>query len=439
MSVTSSPGQQEVPARTPTRPSRSALAATAFAAAVFAAVLIVWRTGGATIDEPWAPTWDLRLALELDGLAALYGLLAAGVGALVFAYSSAYLPRHLARAGRSRAEERRFFALMALFLVSMAGLALAQDLVLLFVFWDLTAVASYGLIGFDRERADARRSALMALLITAVSAVLLLVAILMLRAEYGTTHLPTLFDRIEPNATVAAAGVFVAVAALAKSAQVPLHAWLPRAMAAPTPVSAYLHSAAMVAAGVFLLSRLHPLLAQTGWLLDALVAVGFASIAVGGLLALGGRELKQVLAHSTISQYGYVVVLLGIGGEAGAAGACLYVIAHAIAKSALFLTAGAVTEATGSKTLDGTGGLARRMPLLAAGSAAAAAALAALPLTLGFFKDELFFKAAAERSTPIAVLAVVRRRADARLHRRGSGAACSSGRRTARPSRCPAA
>jgi multicomponent Na+:H+ antiporter subunit A len=196
------------------------------------------------------------------------------------------------------------------------------------------------------------------------------------------------------------------VGALAKSAQAPLHFWLPRAMAAPTPVSAYLHSAAMVAAGVFLLSRLHPLLATSPVVLDGLLVVGLVSMAVGGLLALGADHLKRLLAYSTIAQYGYVVTVLGLGGPAGAAAACFYVLAHALAKSALFMTSGAVTEATGAKALSETGGLARAMPALAAGSGVAAAGLAALPLTVGFFKDELFFKAAADRGPWLAVLAV---------------------------------
>jgi len=148
----------------------------------------------------------------------------------------------------------------------------------------------------------------------------------------------------------------------------------------------------MVAAGVFLLSRIHPLIALDARLLDSLILIGLASMAVGGLLALGSQGLKRILAYSTISQYGYVVTMLGVGGSAGAAGACFYVLAHALAKSALFMTAGAVTEATGGKALEEVGGLARRMPLLAAGSGAAAAGIAALPLTIGFFKDELFFK-----------------------------------------------
>lgn len=387
--------------------SGSAAAAITTAAVLLTAVAVLWSTGGGSVDIPWAPAWDLRLAFTLDGLAALYWYLAAGIGVLVFTYASAYIPRHLAHDGRPRAEEWRVHVAMTMFLVSMVGLVTAQDLIVLFVFWDLTALASWLLIGFDRSRREARLSALMALLVTTVSAVLMLIGILILRGEYGTTQLPELFAVAEAGTTVALASAFIAVSALAKSAQVPLHFWLPRAMAAPTPVSAYLHSAAMVAAGVFLISRIHPLLALEPALLDALIVIGLLSMAIGGVLSLAADEFKRVLAYSTISQYGYVTVMLGVGGSAGAAAACFYVIAHALAKSALFMSAGAITEATGAKLLSESGGLLRRMPLLAAGTGVAAAGIAALPLTIGFFKDELFFKAAAERGTWLAILAVL--------------------------------
>ena len=386
------------------------IAAVAVAVVAFVAVLGAWLAGGGGFDIAWLPTWDARLAFRLDGLGALYALLATGIGVAVFTYATAYLPRHLEHEQRPQADGRRFHALMALFLVAMVGLVTAQDLLLLFLFWDLTAIVSYLLIGFDHQHREARLSALMALLVTGVSAVLLLIGILVLRAEYGTTSIPELLARVTAGPAgpaVTLAGALVAVGALAKSAQAPLHFWLPRAMAAPTPVSAYLHSAAMVAAGVFLLSRLHPLLASSPVLLDGLLAVGVVSMAVGGLLALSEDHLKRLLAYSTIAQYGYVVTMLGVGGAAGAAAACFYVLAHALAKSALFMTSGAVTEATGGKALSEVGGLARAMPALAAGSALAAAGLVALPLTIGFFKDELFFKAAAGRGQWLAVVAVL--------------------------------
>lgn len=384
-----------------------ALASISAAAAGFAACLAGWLAGGGAIDIEWAPTLGLRLDLAFDGLGALYALLATGIGAVVFAYGAAYLPLHLAHGRRPAADGWRFWPWMVVFMGAMVGLACARDLVLLFVFFDLTAVASYFLIGFDRDRLEARGAALMALLVTGLSAVGMLIGAVLLYAEYGTFSLPELFERAEATTATTVAAALIAVAALAKSAQVPLHFWLPRAMAAPTPVSAYLHSAAMVAAGVLVLGRVHPLLSRSDVVLDGLLVVGLASVVVGGVLALAQDELKQILAHSTISQYGYVVALYGIGGPSGAGAAALYVIAHAIAKSALFMTAGTVTEATGESRLSRLGGLGARMPVLAVASGLAAATLAALPLTIGFFKDELFFAAAAETGRPVQVMAVV--------------------------------
>ena len=377
----------------------------AVAAASFVACLAGRLAGGGAVDLAWAPTLGLRLTFALDGLGALYALLATGIGALVFAYGAGYLPWHLEHERRPAREAWRFWPWMVIFMGSMIGLACARDLVLLFVFFDLTAVASYFLIGFDRDR-DARGAALMALLVTGVSAVALLIGAVVLYDAYGTFALPELFERAGTGTTTAVAGSLIAVAALAKSAQAPFHFWLPRAMAAPTPVSAYLHSAAMVAAGVLVLGRVHPLLAKSDVVLDGLLVVGLVSIAVGGVLALAQDELKQILAHSTISQYGYVVTLYGIGGATAAGAAALYVLAHAIAKSALFMTAGAVTVATGESRLSALGGLRRSLPGLAVASGVAAASLAALPLTLGFFKDETFFSAASEHGRAVQLLAV---------------------------------
>jgi multicomponent Na+:H+ antiporter subunit A len=390
----------------PLRADRLGWLACVAAAAGFVACLTGWLAGGGAVSLPWAPTLGLRLDFSLDGLGALYGLLATGVGALVFAYGTRYLTLHLEHEQRPAAERWRFWPWMALFAVAMVGLATAQELILLFAFFDLTAVCSYFLIGFDRQRREARTAALMALLVTVVSAVAMLVAAVMFYTTYGTFSIPELVTRAGSGTTTTVAAALLAVAALAKSAQVPLHFWLPRAMAAPTPVSAYLHSAAMVAAGVLVLGRVHPLLARSEAVLSGLLVVGTVSILVGGVLALRQDVLKQVLAYSTISQYGYVVVLYGIGGAAGNGAAAFYVLAHAAAKSALFMTAGAVTMATGEDRLSRLGGLARRTPVLAVAAGVAAASLAALPLTIGFFKDELFFTAALARGPVMTVVAV---------------------------------
>ncbi|MFD7659030.1 hydrogen gas-evolving membrane-bound hydrogenase subunit E [Actinosynnema sp. NPDC059797] len=377
------------------------------AVAGFVLCLLGWLAGGGGFSAAWAPSLDLRLSFTFDGLSALYGLLATGVGALVFAYGTHYLTLHLEHQRRSQVERWRFWPWMLLFAVSMVGLATAQDLVLVFVFFDLTAVCSYFLIGFDRADREARTSALMALLVTVTSAVAMLVAAVLVHAVHGTFSIPELLARSDSSTTTALAGALLAVAALAKSAQVPLHFWLPRAMAAPTPVSAYLHSAAMVAAGVLVIGRVHPLLARTEAVLTGLLVVGATSVVVGGVLALRRDRLKQVLAYSTISQYGYVVMMYGIGGAAGNGAAAFYVLAHGVAKSALFMTAGAVTTATGEDRLSRLGGLGRRMPVLAVAAGVASATLAALPLTVGFFKDELLFTAALAHGPMTAAVAVL--------------------------------
>ncbi|CAN5498081.1 putative monovalent cation/H+ antiporter subunit A [soil metagenome] len=382
-------------------------AATVMTVLAFSTAIWSWRRPGDSIDREWAPTWGLRLHFQADGLANLYALLATGVGLAVVLYAAHYIPIHLQHQHRSEREIVRFYAFMLLFMGAMVGLVLAQDLLLIFLFWDLTAIASYFLIGYDQEVGNARISALMALLVTGISAIGFLVGSLLLESAYGTFQLPELVAIVEPgNRLTIAAGVMM-FAALAKSAQVPMHFWLPRAMAAPTPVSAYLHSAAMVAAGVFLIGRIYPLIEPSQTLLGMLTLIGFASILTGGILALTRDNLKQLLAYSTISQYGYVVLMFGIGGASGVAAASFYVIAHGLAKSALFLTAGTVTEATGATELSGVGGLWRQMPLLAVAAGASAAGLAALPLTMGWFKDELFFKAAYHESRWIQAAAIV--------------------------------
>ncbi len=372
-------------------------------------IIAIWTCfqDTATVNVAWAPTWNMYFELSLDGLARMYALLATGIGFFVVVYAVAYMPLHLDHGGRSRDEQTRFFGFLLLFMAAMVGLVMSQDVILIFVFWDLTAIASYFLIGFDRGEEESRSSAMMALLVTGITAVFVLIGALLLHLEYEKFSLTEIIGERNDGQTTAVATAMIVIGALAKSAQVPMHFWLPRAMAAPTPVSAYLHSAAMVAAGVFLIGRFYLLVEQFAWMLNALLVIGAASMVTAGVIALTRNVLKQVLAYSTISQYGYVVVMFGLGGEYGVAGATFYVFAHALVKCALFLTAGAVTEATGKKNLSEVGGLARRMPLLAAGSGMAAAGLIALPLTIGFFKDELFFAAAVERGPRMVVFSVI--------------------------------
>jgi multicomponent Na+:H+ antiporter subunit A len=351
------------------RPAYAAPVGMTFAALATLATLWGWLSGGGTVDVAWVPNWGLRFTLSLDGLAAMYALLATGIGFAVLVYSSRYLPLHLEHEGRPESDGVRFYFFVLLFMGSMVGLAMAQDLILVFLFWDLTTVASYYLIGYDGHKEESRASALMALLVTGITAVLLLIGALLLYAAHGTLSVPELTELVEPGPLLTGCGLLIVFSGLAKSAQVPFHFWLPRAMAAPTPVSAYLHSAAMVAAGVLLIGRVYPILQKIEFLLDVLLALGLLSIAVGGVLALTRDVLKQLLAYSTIAQYGFVVTMYGLGGPYAAGGAAFYVIVHALAKSALFLTAGAVTEATGQDRLSrlgGSGSLCRCSPPRAA-------------------------------------------------------------------------
>ncbi len=204
------------------KPANAAPVGTTFAALVALATLWGWLSGGGSVDVPWVPSWDLRFAVALDGLATLYALLATGIGFAVLVYSSRYLPLHLEHEGRPESDAVRFYFFVLLFMGSMVGLAMAQDLILIFVFWDLTAIASYYLIGFDRHREESRASALMALLVTGITAVLLLVGALFLYAAYGTFSVPELAELVEPGPLLTGCGLLIAVARLAKSAQVPL-------------------------------------------------------------------------------------------------------------------------------------------------------------------------------------------------------------------------
>lgn len=389
------------------RPAYATPAALIMTSLAFLASLWAWMSGSAGIDIGWAPAWNLRITFELGGLSILYATMATGIGLMVVIYASGYIPLHLHHVHRPEKDLVPFYGWLLLFMGAMVGLVTARDLVLIFIFWDLTAIASFFLIGYDRQLRESRSAALMALLTTGITAFFLLVAILFIYRETGSFALETALATEYGNDLARTIGILIAIAALAKSAQAPFHFWLPRAMAAPTPVSAYLHSAAMVAAGVFLLSRFELILVQSQFVLNLLLVIGFTSMAVGGLIAVTRDRLKQLLAYSTISQYGYVVVLIGLGTEHAAVAAGFYVIAHALAKSALFLTAGAVSEATGTIYLHELGGLWRKMPLLAIGSGIAAASLAAFPGTMGFFKDELYFYSASERGGLIQIAAVI--------------------------------
>jgi multicomponent Na+:H+ antiporter subunit A len=378
------------------RPAWAGPAAAALALASASGLVAVFalQSGGPAVlvDVAWLPALGSRLTLVLDGLGFLHGLLACGIGALVLYYSLAYLPRHLSEENRQAREGVRFYAWLLAFMASMLVLVTARDLLVLYVALDFTALSSFFLIRFDHEQSAARRAAWLALVLTTGSSLVFLTGALLVSLELGTFSIDAAIARARPEPILQVAAAAMAAGVLAKSAAFPVHFWLPRAMVAPTPVSSYLHSAAMVAAGVFVLQRLRPFISISPAVLDALSIVALASIAVGSALALVSDELKRILAYSTIAQYGYVMFLIASPGDAAAAGAPLYVFVHGLCKSALFMTAGTVTLVTGNDRLSATGGLRRSLPMLAAASGAAVAGLAGLPLTAGYFSDELFFE-----------------------------------------------
>lgn len=356
------------------------------------------------LDRPWLDPTGSAWRLEMTAGAALLAVTAAALFVLVIAYAAAYLPPHLEHAeGRASGRRQAYFVgLLTAFMAAMVLLALADDLLVMFVALELTAVLSFLLVAYDGTE-EAKRNAVTALLVTAGTSLPFLAGALLLASDAGTTTLVGLKDWSRSGGEDVVACSLIAIGLVAKSAQVPLHFWLPRAMVAPTPVSAYLHSAALVAAGVFVMMRLDFLL-STPFVATALQIIGWTSIAVGSARALVEVHLKRILAYSTIAQYGYITVLVTLHGPESLPAAALYLFVHALAKCALFMTAGAVITDDGHETLDEIApSYARRAPLLAASAGVACATLAGLPLTLGFAKDELFFAALAEGGVPATI------------------------------------
>jgi multicomponent Na+:H+ antiporter subunit A len=361
---------------------------------------MIGEHGSRLAGLPWIPALGVAFAFRLDGLSVLFALLITGIGSLIVIYSGGYLAEHPHR--------HRFFAFMLMFMASMLGLVLADDVITLFVFWELTSLSSYLLIGFDHERPAARAAALQALLVTGLGGLALLAGVLMLGSAAGSLQLSAILAHgtsLRGHALAQPAMLLILVGALTKSAQVPFHFWLPNAMEAPTPVSAYLHSATMVKAGVYLLARLTPLFAGVEIWSSLLTAIGAATMVTGAVLALLPLDLKRILAYSTVSALGLLTMLLGVGTGAAAAAAMAFLVAHALYKGALFLVAGIVDHQTGIRDITGLRGLGRIMRTTAVASGLAALAMAGLPPFLGFIGKELVYEAT--RPAPVLTTAVV--------------------------------
>ncbi|MBM7807080.1 multicomponent Na+:H+ antiporter subunit A [Geodermatophilus bullaregiensis] len=349
---------------------------------------------------PWVPALQLEVALRLDALALAFAALVTGVGALVLVYCARYFAPGEEGTGR-------FAGCLTAFAGSMLGLVLADDLLLLYVFWELTTVFSFLLIGGSGRRLAARRAASQALILTTAGGLAMLVGLIVIGQASGSFLLSEVVADPGSGTAMTVGAALVLAGAVTKSALVPFHFWLPAAMEAPTPVSAYLHAAAMVKAGVYLVARLAPGLADVpGWR-PVVLGLGVATMLVGGYRALRQKDLKLLLAFGTVSQLGFLVTLVGAGSSELAVAGLTMTIAHALFKSTLFLTVGVIDHATGTRDLRRLSGLGRRVPVLAAVGTAAAASMAGLPPLLGFVGKEAAFTALLDGGLPDRTVALV--------------------------------
>ena len=335
--------------------------------------------GGRLVELPWAPSLGLSLSFNLDGLGLLFAILITGIGALIVLYASRYLEGH--------AHASRFYASLFAFMGAMLGVVLSDNILTLFVFWELTGFTSFLLIGFEHERAAARAAALQALIVTGAGGLALLAAGVLLVDVSGTASLSAMATQrasIVASPFYGAIAGLILLAAFTKSAQVPFHFWLPNAMEAPTPVSAYLHSATMVKAGVYLIARMTPVVGSTPVWTTAVTVAGAATMVVGAYRAVQETDLKRILAYSTLSALGVLTMLLGVGTREAIIAALVYLVAHAGYKGALFLVAGAIDHEAGTRDISVLAGLRRTMPITALAGGAAALSMAGVPLTLGF-------------------------------------------------------
>jgi multicomponent Na+:H+ antiporter subunit A len=345
---------------------------------------------GAAVQDSvdWIPSLGLSLSFRLDGLSGLFVLLICGVGTCVVLYAAHYFDGHV-YAGR-------FQATLFAFMAAMLGVVTTDNVFALFVFWELTGFTSYLLIGFEHDNAVARRSALQALLVTGVGGLGLLAGGVLLSQAAGTTSLRELSSHaslLKAHPVYTASVLCVLLAAFSKSAQFPFHFWLPNAMAAPTPVSAYLHSATMVKAGVYLVARLTPGLGGTALWTTLVVVTGGVTMLGAAWRAVQETDLKRILAYSTVGSLGTLMVLLGLGTAPSIAAALAYLVAHGCYKGSLFLLAGIVDHSAGTRDITQLRGLRRVMPLSAAVGALAAASMAGLPPWLGFLAKEQSYSA----------------------------------------------
>jgi multicomponent Na+:H+ antiporter subunit A len=346
--------------------------------------------GGAAVDTiAWVPSLGVSMTLRLDGFSLLFALLITGVGTLVTIYAGAYF-------GDAAVLSARFLRLILLFMSAMLGAVLADDLIVLFVFWEATSLLSFLLIGFHSERVEARKAALQSLLVTAGGGLAMFAGILLIGGELGTFSLSEIAAQsaqLVESPVAVPAMLLLMIGAFAKSAQFPFHFWLPAAMEAPTPASAFLHSATMVKLGVYLLARFDMVFNAVPLFGTILVVVGSVTMLVASARALMADGYKAVLAQSTVASLALLIVLIGLDGEYAAVATATFILAHAMYKAALFFCAGTAIHATHEGRLSHLGGLRRVLPMTAVAASLAAFAMAGLPPTFSFISKEMVLDA----------------------------------------------
>ena len=370
-------------------------------------ILLYWAPmvmDGHTIirELEWVPSLGLSFALRLDGLGLLFALLITGIGGLILLYARFYFD--------GKASASRFYTLILLFMAAMLGIVLSENLLVMLVFWELTSLVSFLLIGFTSDKSGARRGARMSLVITGGGGLLLLAGLVLMGQIVGSYQLTDVLaagDQIKAHAHYPLVLSLVLLGAFTKSAQFPFHLWLPHAMAAPTPVSAYLHSATMVKAGLFLLARLHPALADTELWFTLITVTGMMTLMVGAFVAMFMHDMKGLLAYSTISHLGMIALLLGLGTPAAMNAALFHLVCHAMFKAPLFMMAGYVDQITGTRDMRKINGLWRYMPALMVLSGIAAAAMAGLPLMSGYLSKKMLMTESLQLTAPDWAVTVI--------------------------------
>lgn len=352
------------------------------------------------VSQSWLPQLGVDFSFYVDGLSGLFVLLISGIGTFIVIYSAGYLKGHI--------HLGRFLGFILAFMGSMLGLVLADNIITLFIFWELTSITSFLLIGFDHTRMASRRAALQALFITGLGGLVMLAGLILMGGvggSYALSDLTARGDMLRASDLYVAMLLLVLAGCFTKSAQVPFHSWLANAMEAPTPVSAYLHSATMVKAGVYLLMRLNPALGATDLWFLLLGGFGAATLIAGTLLAIRQTDLKLMLAYTTVASLGLLVMLTGIGTDTALKAAVLYLFAHSLFKGALFMIAGCVDHETGTRDLWKLGGLRSAMPITAAAAALAALSMAGLPPFVGFLAKEVIYEGVAKSEMLLLAMA----------------------------------